>query len=178
MLGGKTGAPIRWARGDGPSGSTGCRKPSRQSIGLGIATSVAACRNGEALVGKGAAIFKIWDKAKDHRHHCLWLPFGFEAHHPRTMGRHSDPTRPTLLQMREAAPWLWVWCCNVHCRHKAPMALAPLIIRWGGDASSDLLRRSARCSRCGNRGADLQHPSATSSDIGLAFQARAQDWSS
>jgi hypothetical protein len=35
------------------------------------------------------------------------------------------------------------------------MALAPLIIRWGGDASSDLLRRSARCTRCGNKGADL-----------------------
>jgi hypothetical protein len=32
------------------------------------------------------------------------------------------------------------------------MAFAPLIIRWGPDASSDLLRQSARCSRCGPAG--------------------------
>ena len=56
------------------------------------------------------------------------------------------------------------------------MALAPLIIRWGGDASSDLLRQSARCKYCGGKGADLQHPSARSSDIALAFHARAEDW--
>jgi len=56
------------------------------------------------------------------------------------------------------------------------MAIAPLIIRWGGDASSDLLRRSARCTCCGSKGADLQHPSARSSDITLAFHARAEDW--
>jgi hypothetical protein len=54
------------------------------------------------------------------------------------------------------------------------MALATLIIRWGGDASSDLLRRSARCTHCGNKGADLQHPSARSSDIALAFHARTE----
>jgi hypothetical protein len=54
------------------------------------------------------------------------------------------------------------------------MALAPLIIRWGGDASSDILRRSARCTCCGSKGADLQHPSARSSDIALAFHTRAE----
>jgi hypothetical protein len=63
-----------------------------------------------------------------------------------------------------------------HCRHKGPVALAPLIIRWGGDASSDLLRQSARCKLCGSKGADLQHPSVRSSDIALAFHARAEDW--
>jgi hypothetical protein len=56
------------------------------------------------------------------------------------------------------------------------MALTPLIIRWGGDASSELLRRSARCMRCGQKGADLQHPSARSSDIALAFHTRTEDW--
>ena len=87
-----------------------------------------------------------------------------------------DPPRPTLAGMRQAAPWLWVWCKNVHCWHSAPMALAPLVIRWGTGASSDVLRRSARCTCCGNKGADLQHPSARSSDIALAFHARAEDW--
>ena len=31
--------------------------------------------------------------------------------------------------------------------------------RWGMDASSDVLRRNARCSACGRRRATLQHPS-------------------
>jgi len=92
------------------------------------------------------------------------------------MPNRPDKPRPTLAQMRQAAPWLWLWCRNCHCRHKAPIALTPLIIRWGGDASSDLLRLSARCKHCGGRGADLQHPSARSNDITLAFHARAEDW--
>jgi hypothetical protein len=41
----------------------------------------------------------------------------------------SDTPRPTLAEMRQAAPWLWLWCRNVDCGHKAPKALAPLIIR-------------------------------------------------
>jgi hypothetical protein len=88
----------------------------------------------------------------------------------------SNITPPTLEEMRQAAPWLWLWCRNVHCRHKGPMALVPLIIRWGGDASSDVLRQSARCKCCRSKGADLQHPSARSSDIALVFHARAEDW--
>jgi hypothetical protein len=39
-----------------------------------------------------------------------------------------------------------------------PTALAPWIIRWGADASSDLLRRSARCTECGGEGATIQIP--------------------
>jgi hypothetical protein len=39
------------------------------------------------------------------------------------------------------------------------MALTPLIIRWTADGSTDLLRRHARCTACGQRGASLQHPS-------------------
>lgn len=38
------------------------------------------------------------------------------------------------------------------------MALAPLIIRLGADASSDVLRRCARCTICGHKGATLKHP--------------------
>jgi hypothetical protein len=40
-----------------------------------------------------------------------------------------------------------------------PWAFAPLIIRWGEHASSDVLRQRARCSRCGHLGATLRHPS-------------------
>jgi hypothetical protein len=49
----------------------------------------------------------------------------------------------------------------------APMALAPLIVRWGPDASSDTLRCPVRCSRCGRKGATLQHPGWAGSEIGM-----------
>jgi hypothetical protein len=38
-----------------------------------------------------------------------------------------------------------------------------------GGWQSDVLQLSVRCMRCGSKGADLQHPSARSSDIALAF---------
>jgi len=41
--------------------------------------------------------------------------------------------------MRKVAPWLWVNCENVKCRYRAPKTLTLLIIRWDGDASSDVL---------------------------------------
>ena len=44
------------------------------------------------------------------------------------------------------ACWTWIYCEK--CLHHAPMALVPLIIRWGANTSSDRLRqrgdRSAR----------------------------------
>jgi hypothetical protein len=79
---------------------------------------------------------------------------------------------PTLEQMRKSAPWLWVNCANWQCRHKALMALTPLIIRWGPDASSDVLRASARCSVCGRKGGTLQHPSWMGSDVGWAIWSK------
>jgi hypothetical protein len=48
------------------------------------------------------------------------------------------------------------------------MAIAPLIIRWGSDASSDMLRRSARCSKCDHKGATLMLPSWVSTTVGFA----------
>jgi hypothetical protein len=50
----------------------------------------------------------------------------------------------------------------------APMALAPAIIRWGADASSNVLRQRMRCTACGSLGATLQHPSRVDSIVGLA----------
>jgi hypothetical protein len=77
---------------------------------------------------------------------------------------HTEP--PTLEQLRQASCWWWVHCLNVRCLHKTPTAIMPYIIRWGAEASSDRLRASARCSRCGARGATLQHPSWGGREIG------------
>jgi hypothetical protein len=56
---------------------------------------------------------------------------------------------PTLAELQRDSTWLWVCCEAQGCGHMAPMAIAPLLIRWGIDASSDGLRASACCSRCG-----------------------------
>src|SRR6185503_20798973 len=58
-------------------------------------------------------------------------------------------------------------CGNIKCRHQAAMALAPLNIRWGPNTSSDMLRRSARCTRCGHKGATLQTASWGGSHTGF-----------
>ena len=47
---------------------------------------------------------------------------------------------------------------RIPCLHRSPTALAPWIIRWAAEASSDLLRRSARCTQCGGKGATVQLP--------------------
>jgi len=76
------------------------------------------------------------------------------------------PPVPTMGQLRRSTPWLWLNCPA--CKHYRSIALAPLIIRWGADVSSDVLRRSARCSRCGHKGALLTHPSWAGLQIGFA----------
>jgi len=43
-----------------------------------------------------------------------------------------------------------------------------LIIRWGPEASSDMIRNSALCARCGRKGASLTHPSWVGLDVGFA----------
>jgi hypothetical protein len=47
------------------------------------------------------------------------------------------------------------------------MAFVPLMIRWGADASSDRLRRAARCTRGGGKGAMLMHPSYVDRIVGF-----------
>ena len=44
----------------------------------------------------------------------------------------SLPPVPTLGELNREPHWLWVDCARWQCGHKAPIALAPLIIRWGG----------------------------------------------
>jgi hypothetical protein len=53
------------------------------------------------------------------------------------------------------------------------VTLAQFVIRWGPDASSDLLRKSARCGNCGHKGVALQAPSWTGSVQGFQSYAEA-----
>lgn len=75
------------------------------------------------------------------------------------------PPVPTLGQLRRESSWLWINCA-AGCGHHRAVAVVPFIIRYGANASSDVLRHSARCSKCGHKGATLQHPSWDGSLVG------------
>ena len=82
------------------------------------------------------------------------------------MAHRPTPQIATLGQLhREQPHWFWVHCGR--CRRQRAIPLAPFVIRWGPDASSDMLRRNLTCTHCGHRGASLQHPSWVDSQIGL-----------
>ena len=72
---------------------------------------------------------------------------------------------PTLAELREHSAWAWVYC--ERCQHHSPVAFVPLMIRCGADASSDKLRRCARCGVCGHKGATLQHPGWVDAIVGF-----------
>jgi hypothetical protein len=82
------------------------------------------------------------------------------------MLREPAPPIPTLARLRRHQCWVWIICSRWGCLRRAPMPLAPAIIRWGPDASSDVLRQRVRYSGCGS--ATLQIPSWVGSEIGLA----------
>jgi hypothetical protein len=86
---------------------------------------------------------------------------------PKRRAREPAPPVPTLAELRGSSPWVWVYCRQNDCTHKAPMAFVPLIIRWGPDTSSDRLRQAARCTRCGGKGAMLMHPSYVDRIVGF-----------
>jgi hypothetical protein len=58
---------------------------------------------------------------------------------------HALTPPPTVGQLHRPPGWVRLYCTRYHplCQHSAPMAVAPLIIRWGPDASSDVLRQCA-----------------------------------
>ena len=78
----------------------------------------------------------------------------------RRSPRFAPGPMPTLDDLQRESRWVWVNCARHGCWHRSPMALAPLVIRWGFGVSSNQLRRSAVCTECGHRGASFTLPSA------------------
>lgn len=77
------------------------------------------------------------------------------------------PRPPTLGELASMPPrWIWLSCNNINCSHKVATAIVPFVIRWGPDAPGDLVRRLARCRKCGHKGATTHHPSWISSSVG------------
>lgn len=73
---------------------------------------------------------------------------------------------------RGHSKWVWAICewpgqdGRQPCQHRSPVALAPLVIRWGPETSSDIMRRQLRCAVCGTKGCSLQTPSHFNAEIG------------
>jgi hypothetical protein len=96
---------------------------------------------------------------------------GYDPHDgppPKRIEREAPPPLPSIGQLRKGQCGIWAHCHNIECGHTVPRALAPLIIRWGASASSDLIRRSLRCGKCGRKGATLTIPSWVDMRIGQA----------
>jgi len=76
-------------------------------------------------------------------------------------------------QLHKENCWVWLYCehrlppDHQPCGHSAPMAIAPLVIRWGPNASTDKLRRCAKCKKCGGQGASIKAPSWVNSLTGF-----------
>jgi hypothetical protein len=77
------------------------------------------------------------------------------------------PFQPvTLAELRQCGCRVWLYCDS--CGRGAPAAVAPRIIRLSPAASSGVVRRGARCTLCGGRGASLRLPSWGGLDVGIA----------
>lgn len=75
------------------------------------------------------------------------------------------PRKPaTLAQLHTEPYWLWFYCRNHQCRHRAAVPLAPFIIRWGPDVDIVFVRERVRCAVCGTLGPDTVHPSWSGTD--------------
>ena len=78
-----------------------------------------------------------------------------------------QPAKTTLADLqRNNGGWVWAYCENRDCGHRVALAIAPFAIRWGLDASSDLMRERLRCSKCGHLGVSLRIPSWIDSVVG------------
>jgi hypothetical protein len=62
---------------------------------------------------------------------------------------------PTLGELLAENEWMWIACINPKCLYSQPTMLAPLVEKYGADRSSDFLRQTAICPRCGHKGASL-----------------------
>jgi hypothetical protein len=87
--------------------------------------------------------------------------------HPKPRGRKYEPPPPipTLADLANQE-WFWVYCNNYYCSHRKATKLAPLIEKFGGDTSSDKIRRDSRCTKCGHKGATLIGRSHINSLVG------------
>jgi hypothetical protein len=63
-----------------------------------------------------------------------------------------DDQVPTIGELMRDGGWFRAVCIRTGCGHEAPMTYAPWAILYGLDASTNVIRRKGRCSKCGGLG--------------------------
>ena len=77
------------------------------------------------------------------------------------------PTVATLGQLQRTQSWYWMSCGSFNaCGYSVAVALAPFVIPWGAEASSDKPRQNFLCSKCGHKGGMMTHPSFVDTIVG------------
>ena len=71
--------------------------------------------------------------------------------------REPPPPIATIGEIAREVDWVWVYCearlrAGANCGHRSALKLADVIAVFGADASTDAIRRKARCSVCGSKG--------------------------
>jgi hypothetical protein len=71
--------------------------------------------------------------------------------------RELPPPVATIGEIAAEVDWIWVYCevrlpTGASCCHRSAVKLADAIAIFGADASTDAIRRKARCSVCGGKG--------------------------
>lgn len=94
----------------------------------------------------------------------LNYPFEWSPRRSHRLRSRPPPMPRTLGEARRTHLWLWARCRRTRCYHFLAMPLVPLIIRFGTEASLDVLREGFRCSECGGRGALIGEPSRDTGD--------------
>jgi hypothetical protein len=69
----------------------------------------------------------------------------------------------TIGEIAAEVDWVWVFCearlpTGASCGHRSAVKLADAIAIFGADASTDAIRRKARCSVCGGKGQSAIKP--------------------
>ena len=83
---------------------------------------------------------------------------------------------PTIGEARTGYEWVWIYCETPFCHHHAAVPLVPLLIRWGPDAPSRLLRTCFRCTHCGGRVTSIRTPSWGGKDVGFSAICELSRW--
>jgi hypothetical protein len=139
--------------------STAVKKPSQNALLIPLKPSHST-RQHSGTIGSNPSA-SLWI------HSNVWLPVPGGRRFLPAMPRRPPGPIATLGELHQTAPrWFWAHCSNGACRRRRAMPLAPFVIAFGQDASSDVLRRNLKCAKCGHRGVSLQHPSWLNSQDG------------
>lgn len=78
--------------------------------------------------------------------------------------RAREPAQTTIGDLLAEAGWVILNCENPACGRRVATQLPAFIEKFGPDASSDLVRDTARCAECGHKGVTTTTPSWAGAD--------------